>query len=190
MKPILFLVVLVLLPTTGPLSAQTSFPMITHAYPVAVQRGATTEIAVDGQMNFVGAYKVLFEGTGVTAETSSPSPVPGSVIKGVKMKVEVAKDAPLGVREFRIATSLGISSVGQLLIVDDPVVMESSANNTMAQAQSIKLPCVLAGKLEAVEDLDYYRFEAIAGEAVEFEMACSGMVERLTDLQTKAKPTV
>jgi len=188
MKPISSLVVLVLLAATGPLSAQTSFPMITHAYPVAVQRGATTEIAVDGQMNFAGAYKVLFEGTGVTAETSSPPPVPGAVIKGVKMKVAVAKDAPLGVREFRIATSLGISSVGQLLIVDDPVVMESSANNTMAQAQSIKLPCVLAGKLEVVEDLDYFKFEATAGEIVTFEMYCARIQDKIHDLQKHAKP--
>ena len=124
-------------------SAQTSFPMITHAYPVALQRGTTTEIAVDGQMNFAGAYKALFEGAGLTAEVTSPPPVPGTVIKSVKMKVTVAKDAALGVREFRIATSLGVSSVGQLLIVDDAVVMEKPANNTAAQAQPVTLPCTL-----------------------------------------------
>jgi hypothetical protein len=188
MKPTTSLAVLVLLAATGPLSAQTSFPMITHAYPVAVQRGATTQITVDGQMNFAGAYMVLFEGTGVTGEASSPPPVPGAVIKGVKMKVTVAKDAPLGVREFRIATSLGISTVGQLLIVDDPVVMESPANNTIAQAQSINLPCVLAGKLEVVEDLDYFKFEAKAGEIVTFEMYCARIQDKIHDLQKHAKP--
>src|SRR6516162_886762 len=98
MKPISSLAVCVLLVATGPMSAQTSFPMITHAYPVAVQRGTTAEIAVDGQMNFAGAYMVLVEGTGVTAEATIPPPAPSVVIKGVKMKVTVAKDAPLGVR--------------------------------------------------------------------------------------------
>jgi hypothetical protein len=188
MKPISSLVVLVLLAATGPMSAQTSFPMITHAYPVAVQRGTITEIAGEGQMNFAGAYKVLFEGTGVTAEATSPLPLPGAVIKGVNMKVTVAKDAPLGVREFRIATSLGISTVGQLLVVDDPVVMESPANNTIAQAQSINLPCVLAGKLEVVEDLDYFKFEARAGEIVTFEMYCARIQDKIHDLQKHAKP--
>jgi len=188
MKPISSLAVCVLLVATGPMSAQTSFPMITHAYPVAVQRGTTAEIAVDGQMNFAGAYMVLVEGTGVTAEATIPPPAPSVVIKGVKMKVTVAKDAPLGVREFRIATSLGISSVGQLLIVDDPVVMESSANNTIAQAQSIKLPCVLAGKLEVVEDVDYFKFEAKAGEIVTFEMYCARIQDKIHDLQKHAKP--
>jgi hypothetical protein len=172
----------------SPLSAQTSFPMITHAYPVALQRGTTTEISVDSQMNIAGAYNALFEGAGITAEVSSPPPVPNVVLKSVKMKVTVAKDAPLGVREFRIATSLGISSVGQLLIVDDPVVMESAANNTVVQAQAVKLPCVLAGKLEVVEDLDYFKFDAAEGEHVTFEMFCARMQDKIHDLQKHAKP--
>src|SRR4051812_33238644 len=122
MQSRILLCVLTLLLVRNPLAAQTSFPMITHAYPVAMQRGLTTEIAVDGQMNFAGAYKAIFEGSGVMAEVISQGspPVPGTVLKGAKLKVTVAKDAPLGVREFRIATSLGISSVGQLIIVDDP----------------------------------------------------------------------
>src|SRR5450755_4548593 len=107
MKPMSSIVVIALF--VGPAFAQTSFPMITHAYPVAVQRGQTTEISVDGQMNFAGAYKALFEGTGVTADVTNPPPAQGAVLKSVKMKVTVAKDAPLGVREFRIATTLGIS---------------------------------------------------------------------------------
>ncbi len=41
---------------------QTSYPMITHTSPVAVQRGKTSEITVSGQMDFSGVYKVLFEG--------------------------------------------------------------------------------------------------------------------------------
>jgi hypothetical protein len=155
---------------------------------VALQRGKTTEIEVVGQMNFAGAYKALFEGTGIIAEVASPPPTPGVVIKNVKMKVTVAKDAPLGVREFRIATSLAVSSVGQLVIVDDPVVMESTANNTVAQAQAIKLPCVLAGKLEVVEDLDYFKFDAKEGETVTFEMFCARIQDKIHDLQKHAKP--
>src|SRR5439155_10910196 len=56
-------------------SGQTSFPMITHAYPVAAQRGKATEVVVEGQMNFAGCYKALFEGQGVTAEiVTLPNP--------------------------------------------------------------------------------------------------------------------
>ena len=188
MKTSLSLGILCVLIVVDRSAAQTSFPMITHAYPVAIQRGQTIEIAVDGQMNFAGAYKALFEGVGVMAEVTSPPPAPGTVHKSVKMKVVVAKDAPLGVREFHIATTLGISTVGQLLIVDDPVVIESPANNTFAQAQAIKLPSVLVGKLEVVEDLDYFKFEAKEGEVVTFEMFCARLQDKIHDLQKHAKP--
>ena len=50
-----------------PAQAQTSFPMITHTSPVAVQRGTTAEVTVEGQMTFHGAYDVLIAGGGIKA---------------------------------------------------------------------------------------------------------------------------
>src|SRR6516162_5741496 len=107
-----------------PTLAQTSYPMITHTTPVAVQRGKTTEVTVEGRMNFAGAYQTLFEGTGIRAEIVPPSPVKNApakkpIVTQVKLKVTAAADASMGVREFRLASSLGISSIGQLVIVDD-----------------------------------------------------------------------
>ena len=61
-----------LLPTlfllAGSASAQTSYPMLTHVVPVAVQRGKTAEVTVSGQMNLGGVYKALFDGDGLSAE--------------------------------------------------------------------------------------------------------------------------
>ncbi len=181
---------LALLFGTTPSIAQTSYPMITHTNPVAVQRGKTTEVAVEGQMNFAGAYQALFEGKGVSAALV-PGPAgkdPKGATRQVKMKVTVAADAPLGVREFRLASTLGISSVGQILIVDDPVVAEGTANNTPAQAPAITLPCVVAGKIEAVEDVDYFKFQAEAGQTVSFELFCARLQDKIHDLQKHAKP--
>jgi len=72
-----------LIPTLGLLvftsvaSAQTSYPMITHCTPVAVQRGTTAEVLVEGQMNFAGVHKVLMEGRGVSAEVIPSPPAQG-----------------------------------------------------------------------------------------------------------------
>src|SRR5216110_1887657 len=78
--------------------AQTSYPMITHTTPVAVQRGKTTEITVEGQMNFAGVYKALFEGAGLSAETIAPvagkdNPVQKAPLRSVKLKLTVSADA-------------------------------------------------------------------------------------------------
>src|SRR5262245_62937199 len=98
----------VLLLTCQPAAGQTSYPMITHVTPVAVQRGKTTEVTVEGQMNFFGVYKALFEGGGITAEVLGeppPKTPPGQrpQVRSVKLKLTVAPEAALGVREFRVA---------------------------------------------------------------------------------------
>jgi hypothetical protein len=176
-----------------PAAAQTSFPMVTHTTPVAVQRGKTTEVIVAGRMDFRGVYKALFEGTGITAEVV-PQPAPKAappkpaLAGSVKLRLTVAPDAALGPRDFRLASTLGVSSVGQLVVVDEPVVEEKSVNNTVQQAMAIKLPCVVAGRLEVVEDVDFYKFQAEAGQTLTFELFCARLQDRIHDLQKHAKP--
>jgi hypothetical protein len=168
--------------------AQTSFPMITHVNPVAIERGKTTEVLVEGQMNFAGVYKALFEGTGIVADVPAAPAKQSGAVRKLTLKVTVTPDAALGVREFRVASLLGISSVGQLLIVDEPVVRETATNNTTSQAQPIMLPCVVAGRIEAVEDVDYFKFDAKEGDVVTFELCCARLQDRIHDLQKHAKP--
>jgi hypothetical protein len=184
------LAVLLLTPVV---QAQTSYPMITHTYPVAVQRGKTTELVVEGQMNFAGAYKVLVEGSGVQAEVIAESPPKSDApkpppVRTVKLKLTPSADAPLGVREFRIATALGLSSVGQLVVVDGPVVVETANNNTADKATELKLPSVACGKIEAAEDVDWFKFHAEAGQVVTFEVWCARLQDKIHDLQKHADP--
>ena len=174
-------------------SAQTSYPMITHTSPVAVQRGKTVEIAVDGQMNFLGVYKALIQGNGISAEIV-PVPVPNAVapakplVKTAKLRLTVAPDAALGVREFRLASSLGLSSIGQLLIVDDPVALEAGVNNTPDKANPIQVPSVICGRIEAAEDADFFKFKVEAGQTLTFEVFCARIQDKIHDLQKHADP--
>jgi Bacterial pre-peptidase C-terminal domain len=177
----------------GSAAAQTSYPMITHVTPVAVQRGKTTQITVEGQMNFFGVYKALFEGEGVTAEFVTPPaqrPAAGSVpmVRSVKLKVIVAENAPLGVREFRVASPLGVSSVGQLVICEHPVILESGDNNTRVKANPIPVPGVVHGRIEVAEDVDYFKFHAEAGQTFSFEVLCARLQDKIHDLQKHADP--
>ena len=128
--------------------AQTSFPMITHVSPVAVQRGTTAEVTVECRTSsLAGAYKVLMEGTGVTAEVipgkepaKADPKTPAPNVLSCKLKITAAADAAIGVREFRIASSLGISSLGQLVVVDAPVITEKPTLSTMTKPLSIPVP--------------------------------------------------
>src|SRR4029077_16736099 len=110
---------------------------------------------------------VLTDHPGLTA-TVVPGPAPKPDAKpaagrSVKLKITAAADAPLGPHEFRVVTTLGLSSVGQLLVVAAPVVTESGNNNTPAGANPLPVPGVACGRIEAVEDVDVYKFHAAAG---------------------------
>jgi hypothetical protein len=192
-------VVALLLPLiAGVAPAQTSFPMLTYANPVAVQRGTTAEISVHCQTSsLANAYKVLIEGDGVTAEIVPPkeppkadpkSPVPS--VPTLKLKVTVAADVLPGVREFRIACRHGISSLGQLVIVDAPVVAEQPGTTTPDKAHSVPVPCVACGRIEAVENVDYYKFTAKAGQLLTFEVFCARIQDKIHDLQKHADPLI
>jgi hypothetical protein len=182
---------LLLVVFTAPAAAQTSYPMITHVTPVAVQRGKSTEVTVEGQMNFAGINRALFEGAGVSAEVVQAETKPAgkpSAVKKVKFRLTVAADAPLGVREFRVAGPLGASSTGQLAVVDYPVVVESGDNGSLAKANPVPVPCVVAGRIEAAEDVDFFRFHAEAGRAFSFEVLCARLQDKIHDLQNHADP--
>ena len=175
--------------------AQTSYPMLTHTTPVVVQQGTTSTITVSGKMNLFGAYKVLVEGEGVEATVvgEQPSTRPAGKlpnITSVKLSVKVAPDAPLGVREFRIATCLGVSSIGQLVVNDSSVVVEKGDNNTRESATMLPMPCAISGRIEKVEDVDFYKFRTLKGQTLTFEVLCARLQDKIHDLQKHADPLI
>lgn len=186
-----------------PAAAQTSFVMLGSTFPTGVQRGKTTEVTVraggNGGANLYGAYKVLFEGEGVQAEIVPPEKgwpakdekkpwdLPG--VGEVKMKVTVAANAPLGVREFRVATPrMGISSVGQLVLGDEPEVVSPDTNRDSEHALPVTLPCVANGSLKDGEQIDNYKFKVEAGQEVVFAVLCARLQDKVHDLQEHADP--
>jgi len=179
-------------------SAQTSFPMLTYTSPVAVQRGTTSEVTVTCQTSsLAGAYRVLFDSVGVTAapiptkETPKVDPkMPVPSVPSVKLAVTVAADARLGVHEFRIATSHGISSLGQIVVVDLPVVQELPGINVPEKAQPVAVPSVVCGRIEIAENVDYYKFTAKAGQILTFEVFCARIQDKIHDLQKHADPLI
>src|SRR5690242_276587 len=106
--------------------ADTFYPMLMSISPVAVQAGQTTECEVNARYNLHGAYKVFVTGAGVAGEVDSPKPEKAKPQVGrLKVRFKAAADAMLGPREVRIATPQGVSTVGQIVVVRDPIVREA-----------------------------------------------------------------
>src|SRR5262249_52898929 len=101
---------------------------------------------------------------------------------------KVTPDALPGPREVRIATPMGVSTVGQIVVVRDPIVREAATNDTMKTAQPVTLPATLCGAFEKREDVDYFKFQATAGQALTFHVRCQRLEDKIHDLQEHADP--
>ena len=182
-------------------SAQTSYPMLSRVEPVAVRRGQTVEITIAGQQNFNGAFGLLCQQPGLRGEVLKVEIIEPAQTKArpnrrrratpqVRARLEVGKLAPLGPRELRVATPQGVSSVGQVVIFDDPVVAEADdeANDKPAAAQPLAIPSVISGRIGKLEDVDWFSFEAAKGQAVAFEVWGNRIENKIHDLQTHFDP--
>ncbi len=174
--------------------AQVSYPMVMSLKPVAIQIGATTECEVNSRYTMLGAYQVTVGGTGLSAEIVAPDlpPLkPGEKPKEVtklKIRFSAAADALPGVREFRLATPNGASTIGQLVVVRDPVIFEAAENGEPNKAQVVSLPAVLCGVIEKAEDVDFWKFPASAGQSISFHVRCQRLQDKIHDLQFHADP--
>jgi len=167
--------------------------------PVAVTRGRTVEITVSGRENFSGAWALLCEEPGLRGQIvkvdaalqkTRPRGGRGRATGQVQARLDVDPQAPLGPREIRVATPQGASSVGLVLVVDQPVVAETDdlANDRPAAAQKLTLPAVVAGRIGKVEDVDWYRLDLTKGQRVTFEVWGNRLQNKIHDLQTHLDP--
>ena len=135
-----------------------SYPMLMSLSPVAAQIGHTTEHELSARYNLAGVSQVFFSGTGVTAEIlpdEKEKPEDGTrtdvMASKRKFRLTVAADVVPGVRDFRVITPHGASTVGQVVLTRDPVISEAANNDTRELAQAITLPATVCGTLEKAE---------------------------------------
>ena len=172
-------------------AAQTAYPMLMSIKPVAVQIGTTSEITVNSRYSMHLAESVLITGGGVLAEVVPPEVKKDDKapnVTALKIKVAVAADAMPGVRDLRVLTAQGVSTVAQLVVVEDPVIVEAAKNDTAAEAQPITLPATVCGCIEKAEDLDFYKFKVEAGQSFVFHVRSQRLQDRIHDLQAHSDP--
>jgi hypothetical protein len=171
-------------------TAQTGYPMLMSLKPTAAQVGTTSEHVIASRYHLNGTHQVLVSGTGVTGQIVEPEIEEGKTPKHTNMAVRftVAGDAEPGVRDFRLATPRGVSTLGQLLIVRDPIRVEEGDNNSIEKANKASVPATLCGAIEKNEDVDYFTFSADAGQSLTFCVRSMQLQNRIHDLQQHSDP--
>lgn len=181
----------------SPATAKTFFPMISQISPCAAQVGQVTECAIQSTHSLHGATAVLIGGQGVTGTIVTEAPKPGDkppeiLSEGrLKVRFKVEADAMPGIRDVRILTPRGPSTLGQLVIARDALVLEKTGdNNTRETAQPMVVPATACGCIVGREDVDYYKFHVPAGSSWTFHVYCQRLQNKLTPITYHADPLI
>ncbi len=174
-----------------------SYPMLMSIRPTAACIGQASMHEIHARYNLAGATQVMVSGTGVVGEVvvdekSKPEDAARNDINDsiCKLQFTVAADALPGLRDIRILTPHGASTIGQLMLVRDPVVIEAGDNDSAANAQNVELPLTYCGAIEKAEDVDFIRFHLEEGTSWTFHVMSQRLLNRLHDMQTRIDPMI
>ena len=139
----------------------------TSVYPVGGQRGTSFEVQIQ---NYGCISGVLFCCQHLQARVKDACQA--------LLEVEVDPAAEIGVHLLRLFSPEGVSRPLTLQVVAEPTTVESRAPHQSArEAQPVSIPTVVNGRISHSGELDFYAFEASAGEELQFEtVTASGLI--------------
>lgn len=138
-------------------------PVASSVYPQGARPGSRVEAEILGEYLDRAAAIVPFDDA-LRAEILESAPT------RMTIRISVSESAPYGPHYFRVVTPRGASGpllfrVGELARAPD-----AEPNSTLKQAQSVRLPVTIDGRLDRDGDFDFYRFPAKAGETWVFDL--------------------
>src|SRR5262249_48382569 len=141
-------------------------PTLNAPAPLGVQRGTTLELTLTGT-NLADPVALW---TSFPAKATFPADANNGKDDGkLRVRLDVPRDAPLGLHTLRLATRRGLSNFRLFCVDDLPQVLEVDTNRTRQTAQQVPVPCVVVGRADA-ETSDYFKFTARAGQRLSFEV--------------------
>jgi hypothetical protein len=169
------------------LSGPTAFavpPHVSYIFPAGGQRGTEVSFKVGGHYLHEGCPFDM-TGPGVSASKRIERtetiwfegpviPQPASQSKEDYPKdylgsVKIEKEAPLGVRRWRVNTAQGVTPRMKFVVGDLPEVIEDEIDGD-AVPTGVQLPVTINGRIFPREDVDIWTFDAKAGERITCEV--------------------
>ncbi len=159
-------------------------PAALYIFPAGGQRGTTVQARLGGMhlhescpLEFLGTgvkasptihriEKIWFEGPVIPQPDSQRQEDYPSDYAG---KFEIAPDAQLGVRAWRVSTSQGITRAMRFVVGDLPEIVEDEFDGESIPVD-VKLPLTINGRIFPREDLDEWAFTAQRGEVIRCEV--------------------
>lgn len=178
------LTVFVVVLTLSILPASAEPPHVSYIFPAGGQRGTEVSFKVGGHYLHEGCPFEMF-GAGVTAssriERTETIWFEGPLIsqpasqrkedypKDYLGSVRIDDQASVGIREWRVNTSQGVTSPMKFVVGDLPEVVEKEIDGDPIPV-GVQLPVTINGRIFPREDVDIWTFNAKAGERISCEV--------------------
>lgn len=139
-------------------------PWFLSIYPAGGKQGTSVNISMHGYAMIPGEARVVIDGPpGVTAREMKN-------VRGIENTAvfDIAPDAPLGRRTIRVFhPTYGLTSSRYFYVSGmSEVVEEVEKTVSPTNAQAVALPAIVNGRIDESLDVDYYTFEAKAGQQI------------------------
>jgi WD40 repeat protein len=142
--------------------------------PTGVPRGRTTRVVVAGQ-HLDQMTAVSANVAGVQAKLLPT----GRSATGAEVELTVAPSAPVGALQLTLQGPGGKSAPLTVALDRYPAVAEAGATDSARQSMSVTLPATVAGAVDRAGDVDFFRFEAKAGDAVGAQVVAGPLGSKL-----------
>src|SRR4051812_28846656 len=163
-------------------SAQAQLPQtrLYAVFPPGIQIGATTEVTVTGGEDIDELKALHFTHPGLSAVQKMQTvdgqqkPVDNVFV------VSAASNLPPGVYEVVAEGRFGASNPRRFSVGARPEVNETEPNNDANTAAALAINGLVNARMDAATDLDWFKFNAEAGERLVVESAALGIDSRMS----------
>jgi hypothetical protein len=164
-------------------------PVASYIFPAGGQRGKTVDIRVGGLFLYKQCgFEILGAGIKAPAQLQRTQTVwfEGPLIvqpesqqqedypRDMAGKIDIAADAPLGVRHWRTWTAQGATPAMKFIVGDLPEIVEDEIDGDPIPVP-VQLPVTINGRIFPREDVDLWSFQAKKGQSI----VCEVMAARL-----------
>lgn len=143
-----------------------SGPQIDFIFPPSAAPGSSSKFTLFGRNLPQGKPAAQFPGAGLEEQTvtiQAPKESPAAVISGATFLTPLHA-ATQSSFLYQISNGPAQSNAASIYLSKQPIVAEVEPNNSSESAHKVSVPCEVVGQFYPARDLDWFEFEAAAGE--------------------------
>ena len=146
-------------------------PWIDAVFPPMVEPGQATKVTIYGRNlpNGVVDPQMMHQGQALekmVVTVQPPKDRNAARFRGHRSPTLAFADG----FEFRVKNAVGTSNPVLIGLAQAPLVLDHPGNDTPETAQSVSIPCEIAGQIEKRRDQDVFRFRAKKGDILSLEL--------------------